>query len=282
MNVIDETARQRIDEALRKWRQGDCVLGDHWFLFQLNANAPLTEEAATAAEAGADAGEAQVCGFMVAIQTCDIVRACANRPFVEVCPLVEVEKDKLEEIRSARRPNYAFLPGVSDQKLVADLDRVMTVEKSLVAIWDRIDGCRNDHEVRRLALALERKRCRVAFPDDFVVLASKLTQQISSKHGKESDQGRALRALREIRVRAAPSWNADDVEITFCFIRHREEPSFEKQGWDHWLDAWLKRVPAGGRFTVVDGLVQTLDDLSARDYVDSDQLDLDHLTVPRE
>jgi len=42
--------------------------------------------------------------------------------------------------------------------------------------------------------------------------------------------------------------------------------------------AWLKRVPAAGRFATVDGAVLTLDDLTARDYVESDPLDLDHLS----
>jgi hypothetical protein len=40
----------------------------------------------------------------------------------------------------------------------------------------------------------------------------------------------------------------------------------------------LKRIPATGRFTDVDGVVVTLDDLTARDYVESDPLDLDHLS----
>jgi hypothetical protein len=40
----------------------------------------------------------------------------------------------------------------------------------------------------------------------------------------------------------------------------------------------LKRVPATGRFTEVDGAVLTLDDLTAREYVESDPLDVDHLS----
>ena len=35
----------------------------------------------------------------------------------------------------------------------------------------------------------------------------------------------------------------------------------------------------GGRFRSVDGVITSLDDLTARDYVESDPLDLDHLSA---
>jgi hypothetical protein len=40
----------------------------------------------------------------------------------------------------------------------------------------------------------------------------------------------------------------------------------------------LKLVPESGRFTKIYGHVTTLEDLRASDYVDSDPLDLDHLS----
>ena len=64
----------------------------------------------------------------------------------------------------------------------------------------------------------------------------------------------------------------------FWFIRDEDEPTFEKQGWDHYLDAWLERVSSTDRFIDVVGVVTTLDDMTARDYVESDPLDLDHLS----
>lgn len=270
--------RDRIDATLRNWRQGDCALGEQWFLYRLDVDAPLTEAAVQAASEGTGTCEAEVRGLMAATQTCDIVRSCGTRQFVEVCPLVEVKPDRIVEIRRGRRPNYAYVPGVAEHGLVADLDRVMTVEKAVVAGWERTEGCRDDSERRRLALALARKRARIAFPDDFVELVRALTQRMISKHDKDSDEGRALRALREIRVRAAPSWDSGKVKIMFWFIRE-DEYDFEGRSWDDLLDAWLNRVPARDRFVSVDGVVQTLDDLTARDYVESDPLDLDHLSL---
>lgn len=278
MEPLDAAGRAKIDEALQHWRQGDCVLGEQWFAFRVSPDVPLTEDAAAAAEHGIDNAEGAVFGFAVVTQTCDIVRNCSERPFVEVSPLVEVDEDKLHEIERGRRPNYAYLRGISDRRLVADLDRVMTVEKPVVTRWERVAGCLDDCDSRRLSLALSRKRARIAFPDDFVAFAAPLIDRMSEKHDKRSDEGRALRALREIRVRAAPSWDADTIQLMFWFIRSKDQPTFEKQGWDVRLKAWLTRVPATGRFAEVHGAVVTLDDLTARDYVESDPLDLDHLS----
>ena len=278
MDVLDDDGRRQVDQQLEAWRQGDCVLGEQWFLFRTDVARPLTDDGAAVAREGVETAEAEALGFAVVTQTCDLVRRCGERPFVEVCPLVEVDASVLREVERGRRPNYAFIRGIADQRLVADLDRVMTVEKSVVAGWDRVRGCLDEADSRRLSLALARKRARTAFPDDFVALALPLMKRMSSKHDKESDEGRALRALREIRVRAAPSWDAEQVELMFWFIRDDDEPTFQNQGWDHYLDAWLDRVPGRGRFVDVAGVVTTLDDLTAREYVESDRLDLDHLS----
>lgn len=224
MEPVDANSRSKINEALQQWRQGDCVLGEQWFTFRLSPDAPLTDDAAAAAKDGVDNAESAVFGFAILTQTCDVVRECGERPFVEVCPLVEVDDDKLYEIERGRRPNYAYLPGVSNLHLVADLDRVMTVEKSLVAQWDRIVGCLHDNDSRRLSLALSRKRARIAFPDDVVAWVTPLISRMSTKHDKASDEGRALRSLREIRVRAAPSWDTKTIGLMF-FIHPERGPA---------------------------------------------------------
>jgi hypothetical protein len=274
---------RRVDEALRVWRQGDWTLGEHWFDHRFAPALPLTEEAAKivadAEAAGLDLAESEVLGLMIASQSCDVVRSCAERPFVEVCPLVRLEEDALKDVERGRRPQYAFVPGVAPQRLAADLDRVMTVEKSIVAGWERTTGCTDDPARRRLAAALARKRVRFAFPDDFTALAKKLQSRLGDKHDKNSDEGRGLRALREIRVRATPSWDAPGVDVFFWFLRNDDEADSEGKSWADLLKEWLKLVPASGRFNTVDGLVVTLEDLTAKHYVESDPLDLDHLST---
>ncbi len=268
---------QEVDTALKQWCQGDYVLGEHWFVQRCNPNQPLTVSTESVDEETGLA-EYEVRGFVVVTQTCDIVRSCRSRPFIEVVPLVEVKQQQMPEIQKAKRPQYAYISGVAELNLVADLDRVMTVEKAVVAEWKRQRGCRDDEEIRALGQALGRKRVRFAFPDDFVIFVSELQKRIKKKHNKSSNEGDALRALREIRVRASPSWNSPSIELMFWFIRDEKQADFQGLEWNQLLEQWLKLIPESGRFQKVDGLVVALEDMTAKDYVESDPLDLDHLS----
>ena len=268
-----------IDTILASWRQGDCVLGAQWFVHRIAKPSIMAEAREAFTQADADLVEMEVPGFIVVTQTCDIVRSRAERPFIELCPLVEVDADRLEEIKRCRRPAYAFVPQLSGKQLVADLDRVMTVVKDLVATWKRTPGWITDAEARAFALALSRKRARFAFPDDFSVLTKKLLGRLSDKHEKNTNEGRGLRALQEIRVQASPSWDADKVDIFFWFIREEGNPDFEGKNWADLLSEWLSLVPEMGRFHSVLGQVTTLEDMTARQYVDSDRLDLDYVSL---
>ncbi len=270
---------QTVDTALKEWCQGDCVLGEHWFVHRSNPQRPLTLDSANVAQEEADLTESKVKGLAVVTQTCDIVRSCVDRPFIEVVPLVEVDEQCFYEIQRGRRPQYAYISGVVEHRLVADLDRVMTVEKAVIVEWQRTPGCQNDQDIRALRQALARKRVRFAFPDNFTKFANKLQKRMQEKHDKtESAEGKALRTLREIRVRAEPSWNASEVQLMFWFIRHEEQSQFEGIGWDQFLKQWLKLIPEAGQFHNVEGSVVALEDMTAKDYIESDPLDLDHLS----
>jgi hypothetical protein len=269
---------QAIDTALSEWCQGDCVLGEHWFVYRFNPQCPLTSDSADVAQEETDLAESEVKGFAVVTQTCDIVRTCNKRPFVEIVPLVEVDEPQLHEIQRSRQPQYAYIPGIAELNLVADLDRVMTVEKAVVAEWERKPGCLSDDSVRVLGQALTRKRARFAFPDDFTNFAKKLQNRLRDKHNKPTDEGEALRALREIRVRAEPSWNSPEIRLIFWFIRDEEQSKFQGIGWEQFLERWLQLIPESGRYQNVEGSVVALEDMTAKEYVESDPLDLDHLS----
>jgi hypothetical protein len=269
---------QAIDTALSEWCQGDCVLGEHWFVYRFNPQRPLTSDSADVAQEETDLAESEVKGFAVVTQTCDIVRTCDKRPFVEIVPLVEVDEPQLHEIQRSRQPQYAYIPGIAEHNLVADLDRVMTVEKAVVAEWERKPGCLSDDSVRALGQALTRKRARFAFPDDFTNFAKKLQNRLRDKHDKPTDEGEALRALREIRVRAEPSWNSPEIRLIFWFIRDEEQSKFQGIGWEQFLERWLQLIPESGRYQNVEGSVVALEDMTAKEYVESDPLDLDRLS----
>jgi hypothetical protein len=263
---------REIDSALSKWSQGDCTIGDDcWFVTRFDPQRPLkpSSQDVVAADADADLAESAVSGFVVVTQTCDLVRSCQDRPFLEISPLVKVDAELLAEIKKLKRPSYAYIAGVADRLLVADLDRVMTVEKAVVAGWERIQGCQSDADTRSLAQALARKRSRFAFPDDFNKFAQKLQKRMQDKHEKTTDEGEALRALREIRVSAILAWDANKVELIFWFIRVEEDDRFQDREWYELLDSWLKFIPASGRFSAVGGSVVTLADMTAKEYVNS-------------
>ena len=87
-----------------------------------------------------------------------------------------------------------------------------------------------------------------------------------------------MRALREIRVRAAPNWNADDVELTIWFIKDRD-PTDGNANWSDQVNYWTQLLNQSDRFRVGSSVACRLDDITARDYVESDVLDFENLSV---
>lgn len=278
MPQLNNAEIQQVDKALAIWRQGDVALQEKWFTHIADPSRALTPESSQA-DGTLSAITSEVEGLAIVTQSCDIVRTCSDRPFLEVVPLVKVDSSFLYEVKKGQRPAYVFIPATEEFSLVAHIDRVMTVEKTLVANWQRTQGCKTDAEIRAFAQTLARKRSRSAFPDDFTQLASTLQDRLQEKHDKQTPEGDALRALREIRVRAAPSWHAANIELFFWFIR--DEMNLENKPWDSLLVEWLKLIQAGGRFASVEGIVVLLEDLTAKDYVESDPLDLDYLSSRR-
>jgi hypothetical protein len=278
--VTDHVDLDDLDRALAEWRQGDCVVGEQWFIHRFSPAQPLTAAAVdvAATSGGVDIFETPEAGLVVLSQTCDIVRRWRERPFVVVAPLVAVAPDVAKGIARGHRPRYAFVPGVSSRGLVADLDRSMTVEKAVIAPSPRVRGCATEEDATRFAQALARNRARFAFPDDFSELVDGIHTRLVEKHDKRTAEGEALRNLREIRIAAAPSWDAKAVDLVFMFIRDDDDPGFEGTRWHEFLAKWLALVPPRGRYRSVDGLVIALGDLSAREYLASAQLDLDHVT----
>lgn len=270
---------EEIDAALRSWQQGDCFLGEMWFAWRFVPPSPISDQAVKsfAEYPDIDIVEEQVPGLVIVTQTCDIVRSCTTRPFLEVCPLVHMPD--LSNVQRGKQPRYAYLSGLREKGLVVDLDRVMVIEKPLVMQHERVRGCMTDEDIRNFAEALARKRSRFAFPDDFVDWMRPLSNRLSSKHNKDSPEGIALRALREIRVQATPSWSADRVEIFFHFIRNIDADPPGLQVSDLDLEAWLHLLQPSGRFVSVDGHLVDLEDIKASEYVHSDRLDHDSLTI---
>jgi hypothetical protein len=281
-----------IDAALQFWRQGDVTLDAGLeFLHLADLSIPLSPASQRAAKsiietdgvlsADLNALLDEVPGLVILSQTCDIVRSCEHRPFVEVAPLAEMQPDQVEAVRRLRRPAFVYVPAVADRGLVGDLDRIMTVEKSIVAHWQRIPGWDTDDEARSLAEAVARKWARFAFPDDFNNASAELRKRLTTRHEKDHAEGAHLRALREIRVRAAPSWDDEAVRLAFWFIKETE-PAGHAPAWDEWVDEWSGLFQQSTRFTIEAAVACRLEDITGQDYVESDRLDLDQLSSRHE
>lgn len=252
-------------------RQGDCFLGERGFieLGGLDDKGNVVEDFVETIERG----------LVLLTQSCDIARPCAERPCVEVCPIVQIDDpDVYAQVVALKRPMYAAIPALSHDCLVADLDRTMTVSKSVLAQWQRTPGLTSDAEVRTFARALARKRDRFAFPDDFNSYVAPLSRRFTEKHSRDSDEGVALRNLLEIRVQATPNWDAPQIELKFYFVRKQHPVEELQKPWDDWKSGWLSRLTKHHRFIKHDSVVTDYSLMTVAQYMESDQIDLVHLS----
>lgn len=145
--------------------------------------------------------------------------------------------------------------------------------------WERIPGWETDEEIRDFVQAISRKRSRFAFPNDFVRAMGFLQKRFTERYREQSEEGAHLRALREIRIRAAPSWAHNEVEINWWLIKDGEPQGYEPN-WDKWTGCWLDLIDRGSRFHFESPVACPLSDLTGQEYVESDRLDLDQLSTP--
>ncbi|PWU19991.1 MAG: hypothetical protein C5B49_04985 [Bdellovibrio sp.] len=272
---------EAVNNCNEKWQQGDYVLGDQQFIFRYLSKAPATKLSASWDSEEIDyIGEEIVRGLVILTQTCDLIRKVEERPYFEVAPVVEVSEAALSEIKARRQPRYAEVPTLSASRLVADLDRVMTLEKPVLLTWQQNRGCNNDEEKRLFAWALSRKRMRAALPTDFGEMLNPLQQRWKDKHKKDSPEGKIIRAIAEIRVMAKPSWAAEKITTKFFFLIHpKHQPTIEmdQAAIERQVETWLKLPISNAKYTL-ESWVGGYDELTAGEYVNSDHLDYDHLS----
>ena len=275
-----------IDGCLSSWRQGDVVMGAAVpFIHFANLAAPVTPEAVQlalqAAHTDMDIVAVEIPGFVVVSQTCDLVRNCQERPYVEICPLVSLPDSLVGHLQRNRLARFAPLPALDNKNLAVDLDRVMTVEKGVLAsiTEQRKRGVLSEIQAQILTETLGRKRTRAALPNEFTGAVGPLRERILNKYEKNSPEGIFVQSVREIRVRSMPSWTADEIEVEFLFVF--DSVSQIPADADRWITALLKFVAIGGKIISIDGRPVGLDQLSAASYLESYRLDLDHLSQGR-
>ena len=291
--IFDPEKYTEIDTELANWRQGDVVLNtDIEFLHLAKISQPHSNASILAAkrlpldQVATDPtvrpiSDREIEGIVVLTQTCDLIRHCRERPFLQVAVLVKMSKQDVEAIRRRKLLGFAHIRKIADRCLVADLDRIMTIEKAVLAGLQPIHGCPTEQDAKQFRDALCTKSSRFPFPDEFVRAIARLKQRLVTKHQKSTDEGAYLRALREIRVQGIPSWSASTVKIKIWFIK-KEDPTGVKSTWDQHTKAWVEQFDNGGRFFMNPAIICTLQEITAQDFVDSDRLELDHLSTRQE
>jgi hypothetical protein len=235
---IDAIAISEVDEKCLSWQQGDAFFGETLsFVHVADLSKPLTENAELEARAGYNPKESltsigtKVPGLVIISQTCDLIRSACDRPYVQVAALQTANEVLLRQVRRNMRPSLAFVPALEKSLLVANLDAIMTIEKSVLTGFSKdafVRGLNDDAQIRDFAECISRRFTRFAFPDNFVAAVEPIQAYVKAKHDKQNDEGRMLRAVREIRVIATPAWDASNPNIEFLFVRRDEEPDTEK------------------------------------------------------
>lgn len=260
------------DAPIREWRQGDYALDVGGFLF---ADVSEGDDAFDPREQTED-----IVGFVVISQTCDIVRDTSGRFYVAVCPLVNVREEEINAIKKGRRPYLTDIENTAPH-VFADLRRVMSVHKNLLASWDRHDGFLTESARLRFAAALERKFGQFAFPDDFDHATKEFRERVWQRHDREaSDIGKVYRSILQIRFRSSPNWKAERKSITVvAVLREEEELELSRESIGKELNDSLNKIAwsDGYEWNEPRLIVLNANELSASDVIHSQRADFDFL-----
>jgi hypothetical protein len=249
---------------LDEWRQGDLAFEAIKLpIVALDGQEPLWQEIVAAH------------GVVVISQSCDIIRDVELRPYIQVAGLVPATDGEIAKAIRKETPSRIHLDCLLKRNLLIDLDAVATVHKSVVATWKRTAGCASDEERRSVAAGLARHRQRFAFPDSFNELVRPVRNWVESKRSKDGPFGNFVRAIFEMRVHC-DNWDKP-AELTFLIIVNHMPAEDE-------FTEWAKAAKTLEQKATRDGYPQgefrivTYDDISAREYLDSDRLDWDGLS----
>lgn len=264
------------------WQQGDVILAPEAlsFVHWAELGNPLSETAKEVAgdeTSGLDVVVSDVSGFVIVTQTCDLVRDAAKRPYVELAPIIEAANEAdYKQICKLAQPRYVAIPALAEKRIVADLDRVMTIEKPVLAGFKRVQGLRNDAERRQFARALARKLARAALLDAFVECFRPVADHLKAVFKKTDAEAKHLDAIKEIRAKPEPAWDSAKVSITIYLFKAEEEGT--AYDWAKTAKEWEARFKPDAQYTELFVQVVRYDQVDALTYLGSDEIDFDNLS----
>jgi len=285
----NEDHSEKINDILADWRQGDLVLVPGLaFVYLADLRAPLTKESRERPQENANVEKSPYTpiasdtnGFVIVSQSCDIVRDCITAPMLQLAVVEKMDAERLALARKGSSSKYLFLPAFEAELLVANLDKILTIEKSVLLNIDKSQkrsSVRNDSEAQKLGDAVARKFRRFAFPGDLNDALRKFRQRIVGKTGKDSPEGRTYNSISEIRVTAKNGWNSNNPEPTFLFL-FESESLINKEA-TQCIAKLMDCFQVGGRFAEMPEFrLVTYEDITADVYRRAPPLDLDYLST---
>lgn len=259
-----------ISSVLTEWRQGDFT-----------TDASVAIRLAYHEEDGPrPKGSRDHKGMVVVSQTCDIIREVEKQGTVIVASLIEVDEATYANVKRRSAPRYIIMPEAGDN-IVADLTTMMTIEKQLVAQWDRSEGF-SDQERINFSRAVALFFSRPALPDSLVSSLGRFRKEVLRKAPKLSTEfGKILNCVEEFRINEV----ADGQYQLLVYLvdmpeldgtRNRDEIAGKVETS---IQAALGEEGLGA---LIDTpiLITTADDQTAREYLQSIPLDLNILSSP--
>lgn len=260
-----------IADPLADWRQGDFVCGSHGFVC-------LGSDGKTV---GAKTIGIDALGYVLISQSCDIVRRTSGRDFVAVCPLIRIDEEKSKAAKKGRLP-YMISVESAGAFVYADLRRVMSVEKDVLATWQRNVGFSTEKDRLKFAAALERKFGQFAFPDEFDAATKSFKEKVWSRYDKNSPFNPIYKSLKQIRFGADPDWETSDSKRIFCVavLSDQLENGVTREDVSKSLNNEFDAIewPEGYEWNDPRLLLQTARDLTGEDLISTQRADFDFLS----
>lgn len=192
-----------------------------------DAGAPLSPDAVEVAAAeGVTSGTIvvphAVDEVVLLTQTCDLQTTSADEHRCLVTPVMRVSQQKAREASRGRRPGLADLPWIDDRS-IADLSRITTVERSLLVGASSRGRPRNPRERLHFAELVGRYLTRPALPNEINQVLSPFVKRIAEKHDRQSPEGLCAHSVAEIRLEGTPHLDADEPALNVLVILEEEE-----------------------------------------------------------
>lgn len=285
--------RRRIIE--QGWTQGASLPARH-DLFLADLRAPITAEAQAVRNAEGEAAlavvhhvESEDPGMVVVSQRCDLVANLDVEPMCEAIPLIGWPDEQALPAPSSSR----FFLIERDRRIVACHTRRLLFEKTMLPDRDAEQMLQDEGAQRRFRAWCGRRLTRIPLPDDFNATIGRAVRYVLAKSGRS--EAPELQATFPWRVLREP---AEDGAIEVSVIVPYNEQHGAADGVDGFvegvMEAVAQRLPneharaekwAASRddvkirtHRITRHVCVRADQLTLRDILDSEPMDLEYLT----